>query len=331
MSHIKNIEIKNFKSIRHAKIEDCRRVNVFIGYPNVGKSNILEAMSFFQVVKSKLSFPLKDFIRYEDAGELFFEGNARNNAIISYNNEKSLYIKYASPQGVTLTVEKYDSAIEYLTFENEGVGIGASSLIDVYKYQFDSRMLKIESANSVRQLDAPFGQNLYLILREHEELRKEFNELLSTYGLRLLLDKTSNSLKLIKTVDNDSIFQIPFSLLADTLQRLMFYRVAVATNRDSVLLFEEPEAHMFPPYIAKFTTDILFDKNNNQYFIATHSPFVLNDFMEDMDNEGLSIYAVGLKKGETTIKRLTDEEISEIYQYGIDLFFNLENYLKDAV
>ena len=41
MQKIDNIEIKNFKSIRHQKIEGCKRINVFIGYPNVGKSNIL--------------------------------------------------------------------------------------------------------------------------------------------------------------------------------------------------------------------------------------------------------------------------------------------------
>ena len=61
------------------------------------------------------------------------------------------------------------------------------------------------------------------------------------------------------------------------------------------------------------------------------SPLVLNDFIEDMDKEDLSIYVVGLKDGETVIKRLSDEEITEIYQYGVDLFFNLEDYLKDAV
>ena len=43
MNHIENIEIKNFKSIRHQKIEGCKRINVFVGPPNVGKSNVLEA------------------------------------------------------------------------------------------------------------------------------------------------------------------------------------------------------------------------------------------------------------------------------------------------
>ncbi|RLF84116.1 hypothetical protein DRN48_06315, partial [Thermococci archaeon] len=40
---IKTLTIKNFKSIKSLKL-DCKRVNVFIGKPNVGKSNILEAI-----------------------------------------------------------------------------------------------------------------------------------------------------------------------------------------------------------------------------------------------------------------------------------------------
>ncbi|HEX9956575.1 MAG TPA: AAA family ATPase, partial [Fibrella sp.] len=37
------VEIKNFKSIKDLRL-DCKRVNIFIGKPNVGKSNILEAL-----------------------------------------------------------------------------------------------------------------------------------------------------------------------------------------------------------------------------------------------------------------------------------------------
>ena len=40
---IKNLEIKNFKSIKHLKL-DCKRINLFIGEPNTGKSNILETL-----------------------------------------------------------------------------------------------------------------------------------------------------------------------------------------------------------------------------------------------------------------------------------------------
>ena len=37
---IKYVEINNFKSIKHLNLDDCKRINLFIGYPNVGKSNI---------------------------------------------------------------------------------------------------------------------------------------------------------------------------------------------------------------------------------------------------------------------------------------------------
>ena len=41
---INTLEIKNFKSIKDLKL-DCKQVNLFIGEPNVGKSNILEALA----------------------------------------------------------------------------------------------------------------------------------------------------------------------------------------------------------------------------------------------------------------------------------------------
>jgi hypothetical protein len=86
---------------------------------------------------------------------------------------------------------------------------------------------------------------------------------------------------------------------------------------------------MFPPYISKFTADVMYDKNGNQFFINTHSPFVINDLMENLKNNDLSIYVVGYKKdnGETVVRRLSEMELHEIYQYGIDLYLNLENFL----
>ena len=77
---------------------------------------------------------------------------------------------------------------------------------------------------------------------------------------------------------------------------------------------------------------MMYDENNNQFFIATHSPYVINDFMENLKKDDYSIYTVGYDKetGETLIRRMTDEELHEIYQYGVDLFLNLENYLPHA-
>ena len=41
---ITKLSIANFKSIRQLDI-DCKKINLFIGEPNTGKSNILEALA----------------------------------------------------------------------------------------------------------------------------------------------------------------------------------------------------------------------------------------------------------------------------------------------
>ena len=42
---IKNIAITNFKSIKNLSLK-AKKINIFIGEPNTGKSNILEALGF---------------------------------------------------------------------------------------------------------------------------------------------------------------------------------------------------------------------------------------------------------------------------------------------
>ena len=114
--------------------------------------------------------------------------------------------------------------------------------------------------------------------------------------------------------------------MADTLQRLVFFKAAIASNKDSILLFEEPEAHCFPPYIAHITQEVI-NAETNQFFIATHSPYVLNDFMEDENTRAeLAIYMADFQDGKTVVYRLSDEELNEVYNHGIDVFFNYERF-----
>ena len=42
---ITTLDIKGFKSVKSIRL-DCRRINLLIGEPNTGKSNILEALGF---------------------------------------------------------------------------------------------------------------------------------------------------------------------------------------------------------------------------------------------------------------------------------------------
>jgi hypothetical protein len=164
------------------------------------------------------------------------------------------------------------------------------------------------------------------IIENIPTLKEEIINLFREYNLNLVFDKSSQELKITKPPKNGEIFLIPYNSIADTLQRVIFYKTAIASNRNSVLVFEEPEAHAFPPYIVHITQEII-DAKSNQFILSTHSPYVLDYFLENAIDE-TSIFMVDYKNGETVTNKLSKEDMSDILRYGIDLFTNYETFLK---
>jgi predicted ATPase len=349
MNHfIHDIEISNFKSIRHQKVEGCKRINVFIGYPNVGKSNILEAIGTLGIVEKVLEqkrnphFLLSDFIRLENLPSCFFQGLVSESPAVIRSNLRTATFEWQDFSGDLLYTCYLDPHLKLSTDFNSELQPVYVSLSDsfispqndakilsmlqghVYRYSFESSHQKSETRITKAGLQFPFGENIASSIQLIPNLRKEVSEIFSGYGFEMVFE--NGNVRLLKRTGNDTVFSISLQTTADTLQRLIFYKAAIASNKNSVLLFEEPEAHMFPPYIRKLTWDIISSKSN-QFFTATHSPFVLDMLIEEASDE-LSIYLVDYVDGETKIQLLSDENLKEIREYGVDLFFNIESYLN---
>ena len=345
-----NVKIENFKSLRHVELTDCKRINVFIGKPNVGKSNILEALSLFSLCHNQGVTrginPLRWYVRYENETELFFNGKAEeNNTIkiqtnladckISFSNSGDLTISVLS-EGIKSDITLQTDDLGFLTIVKY-LQLYIHSFNKVKKYTFDyDQQLKVARGKNTSTrlrlpfLTPPFGNNLMQVIEQNSTLSEECIEFFKRYNLDLVFDKASNTLKIMKATKNGKegiprIFLLPYSSVADTLQRIIFYKTAIASNKDSILLFEEPEAHAFPPYIVHVTQEMIWSKEN-QFFLTTHSPFVLNDFLENA-REDLAVYLVDWQDGETTVKRLSDADLHDIYQYGVDIFTNLETFI----
>lgn len=349
---IDHLEIKNFKSIRELTVSGFNRINLFIGRPNVGKSNLLEAMSLFGIYDIlEGSKNLKDLVRLQNQRELFYDGNVDGKISIEIrrvaesNTIETCSLRFFRPTGrVLISVLKlntpneagkryYDVKDDYVLSADLTVKgpIDTNGPIDTSDINFIHDIKKyifnpIVKFNEVRYpfLQPPFGNNLLYVLELMPELRKLYAQWFRQYGLRLVLDTASQSLKIQKE-KGDEVFQLPYSSVADTLQRIIFYKTAVASNENSVLLFEEPEAHAYPPYISEFTQEVI-KSVTNQFFIVTHSPLIVNDFLEGAIDD-LGIFMVDFKDGQTVVRPLSKEEIREVYQYGVDLFFNNEAYL----
>ena len=69
---IKRLEIKNFKSIKQLEL-NCKRVNIFIGGPNSGKSNILEGIGILSLFSFGKAGKIRNFVRFENMGNLFYD------------------------------------------------------------------------------------------------------------------------------------------------------------------------------------------------------------------------------------------------------------------
>ncbi|MFV0593899.1 MAG: AAA family ATPase [Draconibacterium sp.] len=349
---IDHISISNFKSIKKLKLYGLSRINLFIGKPNVGKSNILEALGLFSLPYLELNKnkKLSSLIQIEHQNELFFDGNSNIKIEVTTNIGNCTIKKnpeFTDP--VSGAVEKLE--IDFLEvvinnlesdshlFFDFDLGLNLKGItpfrklprekqsnkwVNLKYYNF-TKNIKLQNLH-LAYLVPPNGTNLIQVIENNTTIKEEIKNLFKEYNLELVFDRASQELKITKPPQNGEIFLIPYSSIAETLQRIIFHKTAIASNKNSVLVFEEPEAHAFPAYISHITHEII-DSTSNQFILSTHSPYVLNDFLENAIDE-LSIFMVDYKNGETIVNKLTKEDLDDIYGYGIDLFTNYETFLK---
>jgi len=334
---IKYVKINNFKSINELKLEDCRRINLFIGYPNVGKSNVIEALGLFSAPFLEEGDNLNKLVRVENKNELLYD--LSNTSCEVETNLEKIKISVSSLLKIFRKVNNgkidysFSKELNLLERNIECFDCGQNEYCadsgDIMRYIFQTKN-KWKSAE-YNVFNPPFGENIVDILSNNKNGISEVNEWIerefAKNNLEYVLDIISNTIKIQQRLSENKIKQLPYSSIADTLQRVIFYKTAIASNKNSVLLFEEPEAHAFPPYIQTIMQDII-DAESNQFFIVTHSPLVVNAFLEyEKLRQETSIYVFDYKNDQTTAKRLSDEEMELAYEYGDDIFFNIENLL----
>jgi AAA15 family ATPase/GTPase len=321
---ISEFEISNFKSIKYLK-QQCKRINIFIGEPNAGKSNILESLGLISFTQfSQYGSKLSDFVRYLRTTNLFFDDNIEEPISVRLG-DLNLTLKFQNNSFLGNIIYK-NTECSTISGDFNNVNTIHSNLngvprINYYNY---STLPVFDRPESVSLLP-PNGRNLVSLLLTNRNLRSLTNTIFSRYGLKLVLKPHENQIEIIKQVE-DILISYPFQVVSDTLQRVIFYLSAVLSNKDSILVFEEPESHAFP-YYTKYLAEIMaLDKNNNQYFIATHNPYFLEPIVEKTPLQDLSVFITYFENYQTKLRLLTENELSDLL--NIDIFSNLDKYLS---
>jgi AAA15 family ATPase/GTPase len=342
------VEIKNFKSIKDLRL-DCKRVNIFIGKPNVGKSNILEGLGLLGANYSDEKY-LSGALRYEDVRDLFTDYNFDDPVTISTNQltvtlkrlERDNPAESSTEDSFMLTKKSSPSDHRSFTLRNKGnVTISAAGTFNkreqrddfetyrtspVKKYDFIS--LDTFKYTFSQYLLPPHGENLYAVINRYPSLWQGFNKLFQEQNLEFVLLDREQSLTLQKK-EGPRVKRYPYFSIADTFRRYIFYVTAIESNKDSVIVFEEPEVHSFPPYTQELAYRMIYDEDN-QYFISTHSPYMLHPFIEKMDHKDLNVFITYYKDYQTQVRALTEEELIDILDYSTNVFFNMSRFERDA-
>jgi len=321
------LEIKNFKSIKHLK-QTCSRVNIFIGEPNTGKSNILEALGFLSYAQFSAYGNLDRFIRYTRTTNLFYDDFIDNPFTIQIGTLfTSIQFENGSFIGDTRNGEKIVCNFngDYRMLQTTSPGTGRMQVPQVKYYKFTA--LGDFSRPESEYLLPPDGRNLLSLLLTKREIMAIVNNIFNKYGLRLVLKPHENKIEIIKEMEG-VLISYPYLLISDTLQRVIFHLSAVLSNRDSVLIFEEPESHSFP-YYTKYMAEIMaLDNEHNQYFIATHNPYFLEPIIEKSPKEDISVFVTYFEDYQTKVRPLNRDEIEDLMH--VDIFSNIDKYLKPA-
>lgn len=352
MEMIRHLEIENYKSIKHLTL-DCRKINVFIGEPNVGKSNILEALDLSYLSwmlasnEGRLKFEkepidIKKYFRVNEVADLFNDGDISKKISIKHpgftpqtelsflresksnNSQKKLENVFGWSAGHGGIPTYFNN--DFIPVENAQY---YSTPIKPYRYSDNVQIHDI--GGYLDRLMPPFGNNITEVLKHNKSFREFVGGLIQDFDLELNIDSSNSNLFVQKKISPGIVYSMKYESIADTLRRVIFYTAAIRHNGGSVITLEEPDAHSFPKFVS-FLADEIIENKKNQFFIATHSPYLLNNLIENTPKNELAVFVCGFdKENGTTARKLSDQDLSELLDYGVDIFFNINKYSDDRV
>jgi AAA15 family ATPase/GTPase len=323
---ITRLGVKHFKSIKKMDLE-CRRVNVFIGEPNTGKSNILETLGTMSACGYG---EIEKFVRFETPSNLFYDD--------VLDEPIKIDVSISNPSGgqLVLNLEIKFRNNQYLFFLNNKDILKIDDYGEILQNDYSDSLAFIKSYRYEKRqkldtqmrdfLHPPDGRNLYFVMLHRGKLKSRASELFKSMGLNLGIKKTEKTIEGVKHID-DIYYSYPYVLLSDTLKRMLFLISALETNEHSTLVFEEPESESFPFYTKELAEFIAMDDRNNQFFISTHNPYFLESVSEKTPTDDLCVNIVFKRDYQTKVRTLTPDEVSEMLD--IEPFFNIENFIDE--
>ncbi len=319
-----NVQIQNFKSVHDLSFE-AKRVNLFIGEPNTGKTNVLEALALLsEGVHGPAEF--KEIFRFRSVADLFADQQVTTPITVvtsecrcrlSFDGEAFQFSTTRNQPGEQESRYKLNQIGPQTGWPNLQYGI------KYYRFKPGATT----TAQTIGVFQPPFGANLTSVLYTNKVLRRHVSDLFRTRSFSLEIRPVENELRISKTVD-DELYSFPYESISETWRRLVFFMAVLETNQNSIILLDEPEANTFPLYTAYLAERIALD-DSNQFFLTTHNPYVLGSIVGKTPVRDLAVFVATMDNFRTNLKAVPVDGLSKILDYGPDAFLNLEKVVGE--
>ena len=348
---MKHLVIRNLGPLKEADVE-LKRINVIIGSQSSGKSCVLKTACYCTWVEKRIEltqtadFFAKDgnFLRELERFHKL-KGYVKPDTFISYESDFMAF----SFDNATNTF-KFDwkdgrwnykrSKVTYIPAERNLV----AAIPNWFQVKFNDDNIRDFMADweTARQATTGDLTVLNLGVSYHYDANTKSDKVKVSDGVTLDFTNTSSGLQSviplfvhlshITKIKHDRIesfanLQENSVLLAklDEEDRKDVYTNYVHTHHCDIFL-EEPEANLFPPTqsnLVEWLFDMAQGKQPSNIFIATHSPYILGTFLEKK-NIDLTLLYTRVTDGLMTVMTATEQDLQDIYDYGVDVFFNIE-------
>ena len=329
---IRQLEIARFKSVRELSLP-CRRVNVFVGPPDTGKTNILEALHLLSRFGWGLPIDASLRIRQELGFDALFFRQFLDRPILI-----ELTLDSPGPWGPHLSFEmkgeRRGLSIRIPSVGGSHIQFGntwhISQLAWLRYYSFlGSERWAYETGSPVdpKIITPPHGSNLTYIARHNTRAYEYLKDIVAGLGWKLRFDQNLSTFRMSEVREHE-IFDYNLDLLSDSFKRLFFYATIVRTSEKATLVFDEPDVFAFPPY-PKTLGDLIAADESNQYFLTTHNPYFLGSLVEKTARDQLAVFVCSRDAEGGTIARIVPEgRMSLIVEHGASVFFNLDELVE---
>ena len=328
-----NVEIERFRSIRHARIEGFRQINLFFGKNNCGKSSLLESL----FLASGLSNPLLpmhvNFVRgYQKTRleDLKFD-------FYNLDTTAPIHIRMADGEIRDLRISLFEEKQNSVFLHEEGTNILSNREENKYGLKFDFKINGRPFASQLR-FDASQPNKAERVIAEQyvESLRciylnPKYDFSASIQGLKNILQNKDESfivegLQIIEPRVRDFVFtdgemlvdiglakRIPVNMMGDGARKIVSLLTAVYDCKEGILLIDEI-SNGFHHSVMRDLWRVLIQaaiRNHTQLFVTTHDIDSIKGLRDAAVHEFDNFIAA------FKLLRATDDEL-KAYHYSLE-------------